>query len=388
MSQSPPCPDLVEIHRSALIIDTHADTPQRFVDEAWNFTDPIGEGHLNLASARAGNLSAEFFAIWPEPTQWHGRFAHRALALIDGVLEQVRRHPAHLRLCTSAADILDAHNQGRFAVLMGIEGGHAIEDDLALLRLYYRLGVRYMTLTWANSNGWADSSGDLGNPSVPHHNGLTSFGRDVIREMNRLGMMVDISHTSDATLADVLATTRAPILASHSGARTLTASPRNLTDDQLRAIARTGGAIMVNFYSAFIDESWRTTWNALTPERRAAQHALEAQFKARSQPVPYIASNAIDRDFASRIPRPPLSSLIDHIDHIAQAAGIDHVGIGTDFDGISSLPEGIDSAADLPKITAALADRGYTFEDLHKLLGGNLLHVLREVEAAADLNAI
>lgn len=388
MSQAPQRPDSIEIHRSALVIDTHADTPQRFVDEAWSFTDELGAGHLNLSSARTGNLSAEFFAIWPEPTQWQGRFAHRTLQLIDGVLEQVRRHPDHLRLCTTPGDILSSHREGRFAVLLGIEGGHAIEDDLALLRLYFRLGVRYMTLTWANSNSWAESSGDIHDPSAPHPIGLTSFGREVIREMNRLGMMVDVSHASDDTLTDVLATTRAPILASHSGARALTGSPRNLTDDQLRAIAQTGGAVMVNFYSAFIDETWRTAWNALTPDRHAAQRALEARFKARGEPVPYRASNAIDREFASRILRPPLSSLIDHIDHIARTAGIDHVGVGTDFDGISSLPQDIDSAADLPKVTVALVDRGYTREDLEKLLGGNLLRVMREVETAADLNAV
>ena len=388
MSQAVQPPDALAIHRSALVIDTHADTPQRFVDEGWSFTGDLGAGHLNLSSARAGNLAAEFFAAWPEPTQWKGRFAHRTLDLIDGVLEQVRLHPAHLRLCTSAEDILAARAEGRFAVLLGIEGGHAIEDSLALLRLYFRLGVRYMTLTWANSNSWAESSGDIHDPAIPRPTGLTDFGREVVREMNRLGMMVDVSHVSDATLADVLATTRAPILASHSGARVLTASPRNLTDDQLRSIAATGGAVMVNFYPAFIDDIWRTAWNALTPERHAAHATLNAEFAARNQPVPYAASNAIDRQFAARLPRPPLKSLIDHIDHVARTAGIDHVGIGSDFDGISALPESIDSAADLPRITAALADRGYDATDLHKLLGGNLLRVMREAEAAAESKAI
>jgi membrane dipeptidase len=237
-----------QIHASALVIDTHADTPQRFVDESWNFTDPLGSGHLNLDCARRGNLGAEFFAIWPEPSAWKGRFAHGTLSLIDGVLEQVRQHPHDLALCTSPDDILKAKIYGKFAVLMGIEGGHAIENSLALLRTYYALGVRYMTLTWANTNDWADSSGDLDDPAIAHHNGLTAFGYEVIAEMNRLGMMIDVSHASDKTLADVLSATRVPILASHSAARALTDSPRNLTDDQLRAIAATGGAIMVNFY--------------------------------------------------------------------------------------------------------------------------------------------
>src|ERR1039458_4343837 len=200
--------DPAQIHASAFVIDTHADTPQRFVDESWDFVaSPLGFGHLNLETARQGNLAAEFFAIWPEPAAWKGRFAHRALSLIDGVLEQVRRHPDVLALCTSPADILDARAAGKFAVLMGIEGGHAIENSLALLRDYYRLGVRYMTLTWANSNDWADSSGDLDDANVPHHNGLTAFGYDVVAEMNRLGMIFVVSPASDKTLADVISAT-------------------------------------------------------------------------------------------------------------------------------------------------------------------------------------
>ena len=355
--------DPAQIHASAFVIDTHADTPQRFVDESWDFVaSPLGPGHLNFETARQGNLAAEFFAIWPEPAAWKGRFAHRALSLIDGVLDQVRRHPSDLALCTSPVDILDARAAGKFAVLMGIEGGHAIENSLALLRDYYRLGVRYMTLTWANSNDWADSSGDLDDANVPHHNGLTAFGYDVIAEMNRLGMMIDVSHASDKTLADVLSATRAPILASHSAARALTNSPRNLTDDQLRAIAANGGAIMVNFYAAFIDENYRRAWT----EQR-------------------LLSSQLDREFAARLPRPPFESLIDHFDHIIRVAGVDHVGIGTDFDGISALPEGIDSAADLPKITAALLARGYSADDLRKVLGGNLMRVFGTIQAAGSV---
>ena len=372
------------LHASALVIDTHADTPQRFADESWEFTSPLGRGMLNLETARQGNLAAEFFAIWPEPTVWRGRFAHRTLTLIDSVHQQVRRHPDQLALCTSPAEILAAREAGKFAVLMGIEGGHAIENSLALLRTYYTLGVRYMTLTWANSNEWADSSGDLDDARVPHHNGLTDFGREVIAEMNRLGMMVDVSHASDKTLAHVLAVTRAPVLASHSCARALTPAPRNLTDDKLRAIAANGGAVMVNFYSAFIDDNYRQAHNAQKPERSVAHAALEEEYATRGQPIPYRASNAIDTEYAARIPRPPFESLIAHFEHIIRVAGIDHVGIGSDFDGISSLPEGIDSAADLPKITAALAARGYSEADLRKLLGGNLMRVFASVQLKAS----
>jgi len=377
-----PAPNFQNLHASALVIDTHADTPQRFADEAWDFNDPLGRGMLNLQTARQGNLAGEFFAIWPEPTVWHGRYAHRTLTLIDAVHQQVRRHPEQLALCTSPAEIVAARDAGKFAVLMGIEGGHAIENSLALLRTYYALGVRYMTLTWANSNEWADSSGDLDDPRVPHHNGLTQFGREVISEMNRLGMMVDVSHVSDKTLADVLSVTRAPVLASHSCARALCDSARNLTDDQLRAIAANGGAVMVNFYSAFVDENYRRAHNQLKPERSAAHAALEDGYANRGEPIPYHASNAIDTEYAARIPRPPFEALIAQFEHIIRVAGIDHVGIGTDFDGISALPDGIDSAADLPKITAALGACGYSDSDLRKLLGGNLMRTFGEVESA------
>ncbi len=368
-----------------LTIDTHADTPQRFADQGWDFVaGPLGAGMIDLATARAGGLGAEFFAIWAEPSEWHGRFAHRTLQLIDGVLEQVRKHPAELRLCLSPEDIRAAYAERKFAVLMGLEGGHSIENSLALLRLYHRLGVRYMTLTWSNTHEWADSCGDLHDDSVPHHGGLTGFGREVIAEMNRLGMIVDVSHASDETFWQVLECSRAPILATHSSARVLTDVPRNMTDEMLRALAKAGGACMVNFFPAFIDETWHTAWNAQRPERREAQEQAAKPYRDKGLPVPFYISDGVDREFAARLPRAPLASLIDHIDHVAKVAGIDHVGIGTDFDGIPSLPEGLESAADLPKVTAALRERGYTDSDLEKLLGGNLLRVFAEVQAAAE----
>ena len=369
---SPLAPDPAQVHASALVIDCHADTPQRFADESWDFTGPLATpdnsgGMINLAAARAGNLAAEFFAAWVDPGQFQpGQYAHRALTLIDSVHEQVRRYPAQLALCTSPAEILAARAAGKFAMLLGLEGGHAIENSLALLRTYYALGVSYMTLTWANSNDWAESSTDLrdeSDPNVPRRAaGLTPFGIQVIAEMNRLGMMIDVSHASNHTFADVLTATRAPVLASHSSARTLTHSPRNLTDDQLRALAARGGVCMVNFYSVFIDEGFRLAWLAQREERSAAHATLAQEFSARSEPIPFHLSNKIDREFAARIPRPPLSALIDHFDHVIQVAGIDHIGIGTDFDGISSLPQEIDSAADLPKVTATLLARGHSPE--------------------------
>ncbi len=370
-----------EVHRNAIVLDAHADTPQRFVDERWDFTGPLAGGMLSLETARSGNLAGELFALWVEPTQWQGRFAHRAFSLLDGLLEQVRLHPAEMALCTSADDVLAAHASGRFAAMISIEGGHAIEADLGLLRLFYRLGVRAMTLTWSNTNEWADSSGDIDDPTVTHHDGLTDFGREVVAEMNRLGMIVDTSHVSDKTFWDVLEVSKAPVIASHSSARSLTHSTRNLTDEMLVAIAKSGGVAMVNFYPAFIDEAYRLAWNAQRPERQLAHAALEEQYAGR--PVPFAASTLIDREHTARIPRAAFSSLIDHFMHMIEVAGVDHIGIGTDFDGIPQLPEGLDSAADLPRITAALMERGVTAEDVHKILGGNFLRVFRAVEAAA-----
>jgi membrane dipeptidase len=382
MSQDPQA-----VHNSAIVVDTHADTPQRFVDEHWDFTDPLNGGMLNYDSAKKGNLDAQFFSIWVDPGQYPANAsARRTLELIDGTLEQVRKHPDKLALCTTPDQIIATHKQGKFCVMMGIEGGHSIENSLGLLRNYYRLGVRYMTLTWSNTNDWADSSGDIDDPTVTHHNGLTPFGKDVVREMNRLGMMVDISHVSDKTFWDVIETSKAPVIASHSSSRALTNAPRNMTEDMIRAVSKNGGVVMVNFFPAFIDEQWRQAWAAQAPERKKAQDALEAEYKAKGLPVPYAASDKIDREFAARIGRAPFNSLIDHFDHIIKVAGIDHVGIGTDFDGIPAAPAGIDSAADFPKITAALMARGYSAEDVKKVLGGNILRVFREVQAASDHN--
>ena len=377
--------DALAVHASAIVIDTHADTPQRFVDEHWNFTDPLGGGMLNYDTAKKGNLNAQFFSIWVDPNQYPAeRSARRTLDLIDGTLEQVRCAPEKLKLCVTADEIVAAHNQGKFCVMMGIEGGHSIENSLGLLRDYYRLGVRYMTLTWSNTNDWADSSGDIDDPTVTHHNGLTPFGKQVVAEMNRLGMMVDVSHVSDQTFWDVLEITKAPIIASHSSARALTQAPRNLTDDMLRAVSKNNGVVMVNFYPAFIDEQWRKSWNDSRLERQKEHQVLQAEYKAKGLPVPFAASDKIDRKYADKIGRAPFDSLIGHFDHIIKVAGIDHVGIGTDFDGIPVAPAEIDSAADLPKVTAALMARGYSAEDMRKLLGENLLRVFRAVQAAQE----
>ncbi len=363
------------MHESAIIVDGHADTAQRFLDENWSFHDPLGSGMLNLESARRGNLAAEFFALWVDPAE-HPKGTHftRAMALGQAVLAEVERNPGELQLCLDAEDIRAAKLAGRFGVLLSVEGGHAIEDSLDKLRQLYALGVRSLTLTWNNSNGWADSSAE-----APAHGGLTAFGRDVIRELNRLGMMIDVSHSSDETFWHVLETSTAPVVATHSCARALTSAPRNLSDEQLRALAAAGGLCMVNFFPAFLSDTWRQAWNALEPERHERREAAAAPYRAAGRPVPYSISSSIDKEFAARITRVPLSALIDHIDHIARMAGIDHVGLGSDFDGIPALPEGLDSAADLSKITEALHTRGHSAEDLRKILGGNFLRVFAAV---------
>jgi membrane dipeptidase len=372
------------IHDSAVIVDTHADTPQRFLDEDFDIgsTDPKDIGHISLDKARRGNLGAEFFSIWVDPETNQGHFAQHTFDLIDSVYEQAARHPDRMMMAFSVADIERAHREHKLAALMGIEGGHSIENDMHLLRDYYRLGVRYMTLSWSNTNEWADSSGDINDAKMQHHNGLTDFGKQVVLEMNRLGMIVDISHVADKTFWDTIATTKAPVIASHSSARVLVNHPRNMTDDMLRAVAKNGGVVQVNFYSAFVDEDYRKAMEAQDKDQAAAVQQYMVERKAEGKTVTYTDKDRIERQWTAKIRRPPFRSLIDHIDHVAKVAGVDHVGLGSDFDGVSgATPQGMDSAADLPKITQALLDRGYSGEDVKKILGGNLLRVFRQVES-------
>ncbi|MFY9643534.1 MAG: dipeptidase [Terriglobales bacterium] len=376
-----------ELQDSAIVIDTHADTPQRFLDENFDIgsTDPNDRGHISLDKAKAGNLGAEFFSIWVEPEANRGHFARRTLDLIDSVYEQAARHPDRMMMAFSVADIERAHREHKLAALLGIEGGHSIENDIRVLRDFYRLGVRYMTLSWSNTNEFADSSGDIDDPKVVHHNGLTDGGKQIVLEMNRLGMLVDISHVADKTFYDAIAISKAPVIASHSSARALTNHPRNMTDDMLRAVAKNGGVVQVNFYNAFIDDNYRKASDAQAKDRAAAVKANADRLRAEGKTATYIDDDRIEREWTAKIPRPPLSALIDHIDHIAKIAGIDHVGLGSDFDGVNgATPEGIDSAADLPKITQALLDRGYSSDDIRKILGANLLRVFREAERVSQ----
>jgi membrane dipeptidase len=376
-----------QTHNSALVIDTHADTPQRLVDENYDLAAPLDGGHWNIESAHKANLGAQFFSIWVEPKKNVRDPIKRAMLQIDAVHEQVKKHPHELMLALGTKDILAARKQKKIAILMGLEGGHAIEDSIPVLRDYYKLGVRYMTLTWANSTSWAQSSGDLPKPDPQTGKvkdvGMSDWGRNLVREMNRLGMIVDISHVSDRSYYNALTASRAPVIASHSSARAVTDHPRNMNDEMLVQLTRNGGVAMVNFACSFISDEYRKAWDAQKPERNKALADLEKQYNDPDSKVNFTELQRAEREWAAKLPRPPLSALIDHIDHIAKVAGVDHVGIGSDLDGITCTPDEIDSVADFPKITEALMARGYTAEQIRKILGGNLMRVFQEVERVA-----
>jgi membrane dipeptidase len=362
-------------------VDGHADTPQFLLDLGTDLTS-AGEQMVDVPKARKGGLGGEFFSIWVDPADKDRRFLQRALDLIDAVRVQVELHPRELRLALTAADVEAAQKNGQLAVLMGLEGAHPLGGDLRQLRAMYRLGVRYMTLTWSVSNELGDSSGDLDRPDVLHHGGLSPLGRQAVAEMNRLGMLVDVSHAADRTFFDTVEVARAPVIASHSSCRALTNHPRNMTDEMLRAVAKNGGVVMVNFFSAFVDEDFRKALEALKPEEEKAIAAVNEKHK--DDPAGRTkAWFAAELGIAARIPRPPLKSLIDHLEHVARVAGVDHAGLGSDFDGISSLPQGIDSAADLPKIAAELRKRGFTRAEVAKIFSGNILRVMRAAEKVA-----
>ncbi len=364
------------LHADSIVLDGHADTPQRFLDEGWNWTgDPLGIGQLSAETAKQGGLDGGFLIAWPQPEEFAGRHAERTRALIASVHQQAQRHPQTITVCRSADEVRSARQSGTFAALLGVEGGHAIENSLEVLREFHAAGARYMTLTWANANDWCGSSG-----AGARADGLTGFGRDVVREMNRLGMLVDVSHVSDAAFADVLGTSTAPVIASHSSARALCGAARNLTDDMARAIADRGGVVMVNFFAAFLSDTWREAWNAQKPAMEAALEPLRASYRSRGKPVAYYAEQEIERAWARRLPPVPFLVLVDHFDHMLRVAGPNHVGIGSDFDGIALSVEGMESAADLPKVTAGLLERGWAPAELKGMLGENLLRVLEATQ--------
>jgi membrane dipeptidase len=370
--------EALRLQRKAIVVDTHNDITSPMLDEDYDLATPsAGKYHTDIARMKAGGLSAEFFSIYVDKQYAvEGGSARRALDMIDMVYRAVERHPEDLLFSTSVADIRRAKREGRIAALMGIEGGHAIENSLMALRDFYRLGIRYMTLTHNNTNDWADSARD-----EARHNGLTPFGKEVVREMNRLGMLIDVSHVSDKTMSDVLDISTAPIIASHSSARALNNHPRNIPDDLLRRIATNGGVVMVNFYPGFIDRKYMEAATARDERLKPRLDALTAQFKNDPKRLDEETKKleAID----PLPPSPPLSVLVDHIVHIARVAGIDHVGLGSDFDGVPSLPVGMKDVSELPNLTYELLRRGYSEKDIRKVLGENFLRVFAEAEKIA-----
>jgi len=382
-AQSSPVSDKAKkLHFSSIVIDTHDDTTQRLLDPHFDITVPHTDGNIDLPRMRDGGLTAIFFSIWINGKILGPEAVKQALDQIDAVRETVRKHPNDFILATTADDIRDAKKQHKTTALMGVEGGHMMGNDLAVLRTFAALGVRYMTLTHMQNNEWADSS-----TATPEHNGLTDFGKDVVREMNRLGMIVDISHVSDKTFYDALAVSKAPMIASHSSCRALCNAPRNMTDDMIRDLAKHGGVIQINYHVGFLSQQFRD-FEAAHPE---VEEQINDEVKKRcgtDEICSGVAGDQVVRDFMKegKLPKVDWTLIIDHIDHAVKIAGADHVGLGSDFDG-AVMPLGMEDATHLPQITDALLKKGYSDSDIRKILGENTLRVLSEVQRVSrDLN--
>jgi membrane dipeptidase len=372
-------PHAKDIHDRAIVIDTHADTTQRLLfDSKFDIGVRHQDGNIDIPRMREGGLDALFFSIWVPSDVTGPPAVKRAFDLIDTVREAARTHSSDLMLATTAADVRRAAAEHKIAALMGMEGGHMIDDDLRLLRLYAALGVRYLTLTHFKNNNWADSSTDK-----PAHNGLTPFGKDVVRELNRLGVMVDISHVADKTFYDALEITKAPVIASHSSCRAIANHPRNMTDDMLRALAKNGGVVMINYHAGFLSEEFR-----VASEKRSGNvvQSMDAMSKkcGGNEACTTLESDRIDREamMKGELPKVMWDKIVEHIDHAVKIAGVDHVGLGSDFDG-ATMPIGMEDATKLPKITEALLKKGYSEQDVTKILGGNILRVMEAVERVA-----
>ncbi len=360
-----------KLHFSSIVIDTHDDTTQRLLDPKFDIGVRHTDGNIDIPRMREGGLGAIFFSIWI-PSKTTGPIAvKQAIDQIDAVREAARKHPKDLVLATTADEIRAAHKANKIAALIGVEGGHMIDNDLAVLRSYAALGVRYMTLTHMGNTDWADSSTD-----TAAHNGLTDFGKQVVLEMNRLGVLVDVSHISDKTFYDVLATSKAPVFASHSSCRALCNAPRNMTDDMMRELAKHGGVIQINYHVGFLSQEFRDFEKA-HPD---AEKEINDEVKKRcgdNEACTLVTGDQVVRDFmdAGKLPKVEWTAIIDHIDHAVKVAGIDHVGLGSDFDG-AVMPLGMQDVTHLPQITDALQKKGYSDADIRKILGENTLRVL------------
>jgi len=368
-----------KLHFSSIVVDTHDDTTQRFLDGKFDIGTRHTDGSIDVPRMRDGGLSAIFFSIWI-PSKITGPDAvNRALAQIEAVREQLRKHPKDLTLATTAAEVRAAYQQGKIAALMGVEGGHMINSDLATLRKFASLGVRYMTLTHSGNDEWADSS-----TASAAHNGLTDFGKDVVGEMNRLGVIVDISHVSDKTFYDALAVSRAPMIASHSSCRALCDAPRNMTDQMMKDLAAKGGVIQINYHVGFLSQEFRNAEKA-DPEINKAIGEEVQKLCGDDEACQLLEGDRLTRRYVEqgKLPRVDWTKIIEHMDHAVKVAGINHVGLGSDFDG-ANMPYGMEDAAKLPKITDALLRKGYSEGDLKKILGENTLRVMAEVERVSQ----
>ena len=364
-----------DLHFTSIVIDTHDDTTQRLLDPKFDLGSRHTDGSIDIPRMREGGLDAIFFSIYIPGSITGPKAVQLALEQIDAVRRQVTLHPNDLALATTAAEVRSAFATHKIAVLMGVEGGHMINDDLKNVDKFAALGVRYMTLTHMLNTNWADSSTDK-----PAHNGLTDFGKQVVAEMNRVGMMVDVSHIADKTFYDVLATSQAPVIASHSSCRALDDAPRNMTDDMIKALGAKGGVIQINYHVGFLSQEFRDAEKAAPDLGKA----IEAETKKRcgeQEACQLIEADKILREYVAqgKLPRVYWTKIIDHIDHAVKLVGADHVGLGSDFDG-ADMPYGMEDATHLPQITNALLEKGYSASDIQKILGGNTLRVMQEVE--------
>ena len=364
-----------KLHFSSIVVDTHDDTTQRFLDGKFDIAERHDDGSIDLPRMREGGLDAIFFSIWIPSKVTGTEAVNRAIEQIEAVREQVLNHPKELALATTAAEIRAAHKQGKIAALMGVEGGHMINSDLDVLRKFASLGVRYMTLTHSGNDEWADSSTDK-----RVHNGLTDFGKDVVREMNRLGVIVDISHVSDKTFYDALEISKAPMIASHSSCRALCDAPRNITDQMMKDLAAKGGVVQINYHVGFLSQEFRDAEKANPEINKAIGEEVQKRC-GDNEACQLLEGDRLTRQYVEqgKLPRVDWTKIIEHIDHAVRVAGVDHVGLGSDFDG-ANMPYGMEDATKLPKITDALLKKGHSGGDVKKILGENTLRVMAEVE--------